>query len=97
MCARYEQEILHSPSESPFVEYSTHPKKVCDHLLFGVPLDLWLGLLSLQYETDTFAYLICFMIELIKICLCTTKNLLNSERDLITTQGIDDPDFPRLT
>jgi hypothetical protein len=33
------------------------------------------------------------MIELIKICLCTTKNLLNSERDLITTQGINDPGF----
>jgi hypothetical protein len=34
------------------------------------------------------------MIELIKVFLCTTKNLLNSERDLITTQGIGlDPEF----
>jgi hypothetical protein len=24
----------------PFVEHSTHPKKVCDHFLFWVPLDL---------------------------------------------------------
>jgi hypothetical protein len=48
-------------------------KKVCHHLLFGVPLDLRLGLLSLQYETDAFAYLICFMIESIKSFLVYNK------------------------
>jgi hypothetical protein len=73
MCARYEPEILGLPSESPFVEYSTHPKKICHRLLFRVPLDLRLGLLSLQYETDAFAYLICFMIESIKIFLMYNK------------------------
>ena len=75
------------------VEYLRDLKKVYDHLLFGAPLDLRLGLLSLQYETDAFTYLICFMIELNKFFLCSTKNLLNSERDLITTQGISDPGF----
>lgn len=38
------------------------------------------------------------MIELIKVFLCTKKNLINSERDLITTQVIGLlPNFPRLT
>jgi hypothetical protein len=73
MCAPYERDILNLPSESPFVEYSTHPKKVCHHLLFGVPLNLRLGLLSLQYETEAFAYLICFMIESIKSFLVYNK------------------------
>jgi hypothetical protein len=35
MCSRYEPEIFHSPSELPFFEHSTHPKKVYDFSFLG--------------------------------------------------------------
>jgi hypothetical protein len=37
LCAgsKEESEILHSPSESPFVEHSTHPKKSMNIFFFG--------------------------------------------------------------
>jgi hypothetical protein len=32
------EDILFSPSESPFVEHSTHPKTFCEISFFFVPL-----------------------------------------------------------
>jgi hypothetical protein len=62
--------ILLSPSESPFVEHSTHPKKVyVKFFTFWVPLDLSHYIIVLQYETVACAYQLCFQVELFKVCL----------------------------
>jgi hypothetical protein len=68
--------ILLSPSESPFVEHSTHPKKSMSISTFWVPLDPLHCLFSLQYETDACAYLLCFMFELFKVCLNIQQRII---------------------
>jgi hypothetical protein len=54
--------ILLSPSESPFVEHSTHPKSLCPFLLFGYHLILCTVCFAFSMKLMP-AYLLCFMFE----------------------------------
>jgi hypothetical protein len=77
--------ILLSPSESPFVEHSTHPKSLCPFFTFWVPLDPLHCLFFLQYETNTCAYFSCFMFDFSKVFLNIQQRIILTIKGYLTT------------